>query len=95
MAQVFGGSEGSSEAPAVALPGSGGAPAGMDWDLDVDAFLDDVRAVCVSLRAGIVPCRTTGALVPTAVLCVVGSACPPPAAAAAAAAPVLPAMTSG
>lgn len=41
MAQVFGGSEGSSEAPAVALPGSGGAPAGMDWDLDVDAFLDD------------------------------------------------------
>jgi hypothetical protein len=36
---AFGGSEGSSEAPAVAP--HGGAAAGMDWDLDVDAFLDD------------------------------------------------------
>ena len=85
---MFGGSEGSNEAPAVALPGGGGAPAGMDWDLDVDAFLDDVRAVCVSLCAGFAPCRAAGAPMPSAVLCAVARTCPPPAAAPAPAAPV-------
>lgn len=43
MAQV-GGSEASSAGGAAAVVDGSAAGAPMEWDLDVDAFLDDVRA---------------------------------------------------